>query len=97
MHEGVYIQMPGPNYETRAEVRMLQWLGGDAVGMSTVPEAIMARRGGAEVIGISCITNAAAGLSSGPLSHDDVTNTAKSVERPFAELILDLIDQSAFI
>jgi purine-nucleoside phosphorylase len=87
LEEGVYVAMPGPCYETPAEVRMLQILGGDATGMSTVPEVIVARQMGAQVIGISCITNQAAGISGEPLSHDEVTATAARVRDRFEGLI----------
>lgn len=90
LEEGVYVAMPGPTYETPAEVQMLQRLGADATGMSTVPEVVVARHMGARVIGISCITNQAAGISGQELSHDEVTETANRVRTTF-ERLLDAI------
>jgi purine-nucleoside phosphorylase len=72
LSEGVYAAVPGPHYETPAEIRMLRTLGADLVGMSTVPETIAARAAGAEVLGISLVTNLAAGMTGQPLRHDDV-------------------------
>lgn len=94
LEEGVYAGLAGPSYETPAEIEMLRRLGGDAVGMSTVPEVIVANHMGARVLGISCITNMAAG--DGPvLSHDDVTETAKLVESTFVALLSGILRQLA--
>lgn len=90
LEEGVYVAMPGPTYETPAEVRMLQIVGADATGMSTVPEVCVARHMGARVIGISCITNQAAGITGQELSHEEVTETANRVRTKF-EALLDAI------
>jgi purine-nucleoside phosphorylase len=86
-HRGVYLALSGPSYETPAEIRMLAALGADAVGMSTVPEAISARHMGLRVAGISCITNLAAGISAQPLSHQKVTETAERVKNDFIRLL----------
>ncbi|MGE3544777.1 MAG: purine-nucleoside phosphorylase, partial [Kofleriaceae bacterium] len=88
LQEGVYAAMPGPTYETPAEIKMLQHLGADATGMSTVPEVCVARHMSARVIGISCITNLAAGITGQALSHDEVTETAGRVRMTF-ECLLD--------
>jgi purine-nucleoside phosphorylase len=88
--KGVYLALSGPSYETPAEIRMLATLGADAVGMSTVPEAICARHMGLRVAGISCVTNLAAGISAQPLSHKEVTETAERVKNDFIRL-LDLV------
>ena len=84
---GVYCALSGPTYETPAEVRMYRMLGADAVGMSTVPEAVTARHMGMRILGISCITNLAAGISSEPIDHAEVMETGKLVSEIFGELI----------
>jgi len=84
---GVYAALSGPSYETPAEIQMLARLGADAVGMSTVPEAIAARHMGARVVAISCISNLAAGISKRPLSHEEVTATADRVKGLFSALL----------
>jgi purine-nucleoside phosphorylase len=87
LHEGVYAGGVGPQYETPAEVQMLQELGADAVGMSTVLEVIQARALGLEVAGFSCLTNLAAGLSKEKLSHEDVLEVGKKAAANFARLL----------
>ncbi|HEY1790985.1 MAG TPA: purine-nucleoside phosphorylase [Verrucomicrobiae bacterium] len=87
LRKGVYLAVCGPNYETPAEIKAFATLGADAVGMSTVPEAIVARQWGMSVAAVSCITNAAAGLSKYTLSHADVLETAERVGKIGAELL----------
>ncbi len=91
LRRGIYIGLSGPSYETPAEVRMLRILGGDAVGMSTVPEAIVARQMGIKVLGISCITNMAAGVVGEPIDHQEVIETGERVRETFKELLLRVI------
>jgi len=90
---GVYAALLGPSYETPAEIRYLRTIGADAVGMSTVPEAIAARHMGIEVLGISCITNMAAGLSGHAVDHQDVIATAHRVREAFIGLLEGVIER----
>ena len=91
LRDGVYAGLLGPSYETPAEVRMLERLGADAVGMSTVPETIVARAVGMRVAGVSCITNLACGLSLTPLSHEEVLETTTRVARDFENLVTGFV------
>jgi purine-nucleoside phosphorylase len=91
LRDGVYAGLLGPSYETPAEVRMLERLGADAVGMSTVPETIVARAVGMRVAGVSCITNLACGISLVPLSHDEVLETTTRVARDFENLVTSFV------
>ena len=90
---GVYVAVHGPSYETPAEIRYLRTIGADAVGMSTVPEALVARHMGMEMLGISCITNAAAGVLPQPLVHDEVMEVARRVRARFAALLEAVIER----
>src|SRR5690606_288067 len=92
VQQGVYAGNTGPSYETPAEVRMLRILGADAVGMSTVPEVIVANHGGMNVLGISCISNMAAGILEEPLSHDEVIETTEKVKHHFIQLIKKIVE-----
>ena len=92
-HEGVYCGVSGPTYETPAEVRYLGQIGGGAVGMSTVPEALVARHMGVKVLGVSCITNLAAGLSPTLLTHEEVKETAKMVEAQFSQFLRSFVEE----
>ena len=87
LRHGVYCAVSGPSYETPAEIRAFATLGADAIGMSTVPEAIVARQCGLRVAAISCITNAAAGISKTPLSHKEVLETGRAASERAAKLI----------
>jgi len=91
LKEGVYAGMTGPSYETPAEIRMLRRMGADAVGMSTVPEVLVARHAGIRVLGISCISNMAAGILPQPLSHDEVVETAERVKPRFIQLVKGIV------
>jgi purine-nucleoside phosphorylase len=91
LKEGVYAALTGPSYETPAEIRMLKSMGADLVGMSTVPEATAARYLGMKVLGISCVTNMAAGLSPSPLQHQEVVETGKRVETNLKELLFRIM------
>lgn len=91
LQEGVYMALTGPSYETPAEVRMAKTLGADAVGMSTVPEAIVASWAGMNVIGISCICNSAAGVSTVGLTHEDVIKAANIAKNKFKHLVTEVI------
>ena len=91
VRRGIYGALSGPSYETPAEIHLLRNLGADAVGMSTVPEAIVARQMGLEVLGISCITNMAAGISDEPINHEEVMATGDRVRETFTELLRNVI------
>lgn len=93
LQQGVYAALTGPSYETPAEIKMLRILGADAVGMSTVPEAIAAHHRGLKVLGISCITNMAAGVTGEKLSHDEVKIAAKQSMQDFINLLQGIINQ----
>jgi purine-nucleoside phosphorylase len=94
LRSGVYIQMPGPSYETPAEIRMARLLGADAVGMSTVPEVIVAAHQSLPVCGISCITNFAAGIAPHPLSHEEVMEVARAALGRFLALLRELVPRA---
>ncbi|MGE7945553.1 purine-nucleoside phosphorylase [Lysinibacillus sp. NPDC093688] len=91
LQEGVYAWWSGPAYETPAEIRMIRTLGADAVGMSTVPEAIVAIHGNMKVLGISCLTNMACGILDQPLSHDEVIEVAALVRDKFIKLVKETV------
>jgi len=89
--EGVYLAVSGPSFETPAEIRAFRSMGANLVGMSTVPETIVARHMGIEVLGISCVTNKAAGLNCRPLSHEEVFETGRLVERRLSGVVEKLV------
>ncbi len=91
LEHGIYVAVHGPSYETPAEIRAFRTLGADAVGMSTAPEAIVARQMGLEVLGISCISNPAAGVVDAPLNHDDVMAVTTRVRGQFIQLLESVI------
>jgi len=91
LDEGVYVQFPGPHYETPAEVQMAKTIGGDLVGMSTTLEAIAARHVGLEVLGISLVTNLAAGISNQPLSHQEVLDAGRAAAERCGRLLTDVV------
>lgn len=95
LEEGIYLATPGPSFETPAEIRAFRALGATLVGMSTVPETIVARHMGLEVLGISCVTNLAAGLSAAPLSHEEVSETGRQVEGRLTGLLQRLMPKIA--
>ncbi|WP_416151760.1 purine-nucleoside phosphorylase [Salipaludibacillus sp. HK11] len=91
VRQGIYVGNTGPTYETPAEIRMLRTLGGDAVGMSTVPEVIVARHSGMNVLGMSCISNMAAGILDQPLTHDEVMDTTEKVRADFLQFVKQIV------
>ena len=93
MQEGVYLSLLGPSFETPAEIRAFRTLGADLVGMSTVQETIVARHMGLEVLGISCVTNMAAGIQGAPLNHEEVMETGRRVESRLAQLLAKVIPE----
>ncbi len=95
LHSGVYACMPGPSYETPAEIRMLRTLGADVVGMSTVPEAIVARHAGMEILAIALVSNCAAGISAEPITHAEVLEAGRLAGPRLAALITAVVGRCA--
>ena len=93
LRRGIYAALSGPNYETPSEIHLLRNCGADAVGMSTVPEAIVARQMDMEVLGISCITNMASGISDEPINHDEVMETGNRVRSSFTQLLRRVVSR----
>jgi purine-nucleoside phosphorylase len=93
LHQGVYCFCKGPQFETPAEIRLLKQLGASAAGMSTVPEAIVATHGGMKVLGLTCVTNLAAGLSGQPLSHQEVLEVGAQASGKMIELLSGVLDR----
>ena len=95
IHQGVYVAVPGPSYETPAEIYSFRAIGADLVGMSTVPEVIAARHSGMRVLGISCVTNMAAGTTDAPLNHEEVLRTTQRIKGQFISLLRAVIPRIA--
>jgi purine-nucleoside phosphorylase len=95
LHEGVYLALAGPNYETPAEIHAFRSLGADLIGMSTVPEVLVARHSGIRVLGVSCVTNMAAGITGAPLTAEEVFETAARVKHDFIALLKAIIPRIA--
>ncbi|HYG92929.1 MAG TPA: purine-nucleoside phosphorylase, partial [Nocardioides sp.] len=91
LDDGVYVQFPGPHYETPAEIRMVRAIGGDLAGMSTALEAIAAREAGLEVLGISLVTNLAAGMTGDPLDHAEVLEAGRAAAARMGELLTRVV------
>ena len=90
-HKGIYCGVTGPSYETPAEIKYMKLIGGGAVGMSTVPEAIVAKHMGLKICGLSCITNLASGISKNPLTHEEVKQEAALAAKKFQDVLHDFI------